>query len=80
MELCYAYFPNMQALHPETTVQVYREYKQNDNIVKVTIFYREPGKEKHRIDAELDYNVLDPAIEAGPKDIKIIKWAKVNEE
>lgn len=76
LERLHSYLPNTQALHPATSVQVYREYKVDDKKVDITVLYREPGKEKMRIDIEVDYNVLDPAIELLPKDLKILKWDK----
>ena len=65
------YFPHMAALDPDTVVTVFREYKPKNELVEYTVFYREPGKEKMRIDAELKDTDL-----VSPRNIKIIRWGK----
>jgi len=67
------FIPNMAALHPETIIQVYREWKPATGKVEITVFYREPGEEKMRIDAEID----EAAVASGEisyKNVKIISW------
>lgn len=69
---CFDYIPNMRALHPDTKVQVFREYKQDKGLVEVTIFYREPGKNKQRIDLEMTPKLDDE--EYNVEDFKIVQW------
>jgi len=66
------YLPNMAALDPDTTVTAFREFKPKKNVVEYTIFYREPGQEKYRIDAEFDVTKGEPT----PHTIRIVRWGK----
>lgn len=72
LEALHRIIPNTLALHPETKFDVFREYKAATETVELTIYYREPGRRKMRIDAELKYE--DPAVEAMPKDVRIVGW------
>lgn len=67
----YEYFPHFRALHPDTKYQVYRELKHEKNVVELTIFYREPGEDKKRVDAEFDIEDQD---DLGPHTIRIVYW------
>jgi hypothetical protein len=72
----YKYFPNMRALHPDTRVQVFREYKPMMDTIEITVFYREPGKDKYRFDATLKMEDAERVEELGPEHFKINNWCK----
>lgn len=67
----YQYFPHFRALHPDTKYQVYRELKHDRGVVELTVFYREPDKDKMRVDAEFDILNAD---DLGPHNIRITYW------
>lgn len=77
LESCFRCFPNMRTLHPDTKVEIYREYNKNMDAIEITVFYREPGEEKMRIDAEARF--IDERVELSLEDIKIIRWGLVTE-
>lgn len=66
------YIPNLAALDPGTRLQVYREAKGNGD-VEITIFYREPGAPKYRIDVVIP-NAIDIEGEFEPHHFRIEKW------
>ena len=68
------YLPNMASLHPDTRVQVFREFKPRTNVVEITVYYREPDKKKYRVDAEVDLDNFEQGDELSPSDFKIIHW------
>lgn len=68
----YDLLPHTRALHPDSHFQIYREFKPREEKVEITVFYREPGKDKMRIDAEFDEDcILD---DLGPHNIRITYW------
>lgn len=56
-----------------TTFKLYREYWPLRDVIEFTIFYREPGKDKYRITAEVDVMSGD---EVGPNNFRITEWRK----
>lgn len=71
----YRMFPHFKALHPDTVFQVYREFKPLRDTIEISTFYREPGKDKMRVDAEIEtaaYDTVDGVPSA--HDIRITYW------
>ena len=66
------YFPNLASLHPDTKIQAYREFKPMKDKVEITVFWREPGKEKFRLDAEIEGEFLTQGGEVTPADIRLV--------
>lgn len=76
-----AVFPHLARTDEATSFQMYRQTKDNGafHTVELTIFYREPGKQKMRIDAEFDWNDYYDQLKLLPTDIKIVKWGLATE-
>lgn len=75
LEQTIKYFPNFAALHPDTRIQAYREFKPLRDVIELTLFWREPGEDKMRLDAEIDVkNLMKDSESEGvqPKHIKIL--------
>ena len=73
------YFPNLAALHEDTEFWAYREFKPMKDLVEITLFYREPGGENMRLDAEIEGKFLTEGLELGPENIKIVHLGKATE-
>lgn len=70
------YFPNMAALHENTTFQVFKELNMNSQKVEITVLYQEPGDVRYRIDAVVtDFDIWGDA-EMNHTNIKILSWRK----
>lgn len=64
-------FPNLEALDEGTVFHAYREYRPTRGTVELTLYWREPGKDKFRMDAEYDINKFE-GVELMPQDVKIV--------
>lgn len=68
--------PSLAFVHPDTVFHLYREYKPMRDVIEYTIFYREPGRDKFRIDAEVDGQTLGNGTDIGPHNLRIVSWRK----
>lgn len=65
--------PNLAALHEDTHFKCFREFKPMRDEFEFTIYYREPGKDKVRIDCSIDaQSFVDGEID--PKKVRVQYW------
>ncbi len=78
------WFPHFAQHHQGTKYQLYLEPSTNtkDPTIYVTVFYREPGKDKWkvRVDAEFESVIGLEGREPEPKDIRIRQWGPATKE
>lgn len=72
-------FPNLHALNPDTQVWTYLEFKPMRDMVEICVFFKEPGKKKMRIDAEIEGKYLEQDLNATPEQVRIVQWYDAQE-
>lgn len=65
--------PQLAVTHEQTVFQVYREYKQLSDAIEFTVFVKEPGYDKVRIDGTIQ-NLFTAELELAPENFRITYW------